>query len=299
MVLLANNDQFSRWAAFAAIALAVCVIVWNVGRTASLFVSGAASGAVTDTSNQAAAGTPTPTTLGHLAGLNLFGEGATTALTSTQQAPQETRLNLRLLGSLALESPDDLEARAFIVDGSGEQGVFAPGDDLPGGARLAEVHRDKVVLSYKGKRETLTLPRPEGSDAVTQPRGRMAGRQTATGRLAAIRGSGNANSITGSLQQVRAQYKLDPGRLAKDVQVMPYMEQGQLMGVRLRPGKNAALLERLGLRTSDVILGVNGVALNDPANAPRVLEQLNSASSFSVDVRRGGKRTTLNIDLNG
>lgn len=271
------------------------LLLWNVGRTVWLIVPHDDTAPALQSADAPGAAEAEASALGRLASLNLFGKTAERPISNATAA--ETSLNLTLVGSLALNAPDSSDARAFIADGRQGQAVYAPGDELPGGATLAEIHPDHVVLSFRGRRETLTLPELDGGvfeGGSREPRAGAAGRP---GALAALRG-GEAQRAT-NLQQVRARYQSNPGQLARDLQVLPYMEQGRLAGVRLRAGRDAALLQRLGLRTTDIITGVNGIALDDPDNAAKVLEQLNTATSFSVAVRRGGRNTTLNIDLNG
>ncbi len=84
----------------------------------------------------------------------------------------KTRLQITLRGVAAASGTGD--ARAIIAEPGGRERHYRPGEAVPGGAKLAEVHPDRVILERNGRFETLPLTRQE----------RGAGEPpTATGRL--------------------------------------------------------------------------------------------------------------------
>jgi len=91
--------------------------------------------------------------------LHLFGEAAKAApkpVAKVVDAP-DTRLNLKLRGVLASNNP--AIARAIIADGKGQEDAYAVDDKLPGDAVLKEIHADRILLEYRGRLETLRLPK--------------------------------------------------------------------------------------------------------------------------------------------
>ena len=77
---------------------------------------------------------------------------------------------------------------------------------------------------------------------------------------------------------------------------MPHHQLGIFF--RLQAGRDSALMGKLGLRPTDIITAVNGIALNDPSRAFELINQLNSQTRFDVSLRRDGREMTLNIDAN-
>ena len=99
-----------------------------------------------------------------LAALHLFGQSGVAAVPQTFDAP-ETSLDLILVGTLASEQADS--GMAIVADSEGD-GFYQVGDDLPGDAKLHEVHTDRIVLVHQGRYETLRLREEKANDG--QPR---------------------------------------------------------------------------------------------------------------------------------
>ena len=233
-----------------------------------------------------------------LAGLHLFGQsGIALPVGGAFDAP-ETSLDLLLRGTLASGDPKD--GMAIVVDSEGD-GFYNIGDELPGSATLHEVYTDRVVLVHQGRFETLRLrdeenPQPRNRRNRNQRRS-VAGVQTPV--TPGIRGQGSPGG-NGQVdwQNVQTSLRIDPAELARQVRVLPYLENGKPVGVRLQAGRDSAVFSRLGLRNTDIITEVNGVPLDNPARSFELLSQLKSQSQFAVRLKRDGREMTLNIDAN-
>jgi general secretion pathway protein C len=195
------------------------------------------------------------------------------------EAP-DTRLNLKLLGVLA---SDSATARAIIADGKGVEDAYAVGENLPGNAVLREIYADRVILEYRGRMETLRLPKEalENLSVTSQTVGQTSQRST--------KQASTADNIA-LLRQYREALISNPQSLMDLVSASPVNEPGtgQLKGYRIRPGKDRKLLGRFGLKSGDVVTGVNGVALNNPIKALEIMRDLSTANSVTLDVERNG-----------
>lgn len=222
--------------------------------------------------------------------LHLFGQaGVAVQPDAAPQAP-ETQLKLRLLGTFAAADPAG--GMAIIADESEEQEAYRVGDDIPGNAELREVHADFVVIERQGRLESLRLER-EAALATTGGDERRSPHLNPAAPVSSPAG-GNID-----WQAARNQARFDPARLrqlGQQIRALPYTENGQPIGVRLMAGSNSAVLSRLGLRSSDIVLSVNGIPLTDPSRQFELMNLLNQQSSFQVRVRRNGREMTLNID---
>lgn len=202
------------------------------------------------------------------------------------EAP-DTRLKLILRGALSSDEPD--HARAIIADPRGKEDQYAIGDNLPGNAELSEIHPDRVILKRNGRYETLRLPKDKqaGGNTVASRAvaGRTAGRQTAA-------------SPAQRLQTVRQQLQQSPKSLYGLVRATPHTgEDGSIVGYTLAPGRDPELFDQVGLQEGDVVVQVNDIRLDNPANSARALKSVQTGESVSVTVLRGGEEQVLSLSL--
>jgi len=231
-----------------------------------------------------------------ISGFNLFGRFEPKKEVVEPVRPAvvpETKLNLKLRGVFA--SKDSNAARAIIADSRGDEDSYRIGSELPGGARLSEIHPDRVILEHNGRFETLKLPvelaetGDSGGDTTMTSAPSFSpvqDRDINRGNIDTL------SSTTTDNAQLLGQYRNallnDPNSVMGLINVRPYQKDGQLVGYRLRPGKDRALLRRFGLRSGDIVTSVNGVPMNNPVKALEVLRDLSSATQISVDVLRNG-----------
>jgi len=235
---------------------------------------------------------------------HLFGkvEPKKVAVTAAPVVVPETRLNLKLRGVFA--SRDQSAARAIIADAKGLEDSYSINDEVPGGAILNEIYSDRVILEHNGRLETLKLPvdSAESGAVAANTRGRRAGaarrvsnRNVNKSNIASAAASTDDNSAL--LGQYRNALLNDPQSVMGLINVRPFQKDGQLVGYRLRPGKDRTLLKRFGLRSGDVITAVNGVPMNNPIKALEVLRDLSSATSLNVDIQRNGTPQSFTFQI--
>ncbi len=216
-----------------------------------------------------------------IANAHLFGQASTTpdpALASTEDAP-ETQLNLSLRGAIA--AADDRFAHAIIADGSGLEKVYFLKDTVPGGAVLQRVQSDRVILNRGGVLEALLLPREGGAETVGD---------AAPRRAPAPLARRNQNP---SMQDVVAQ---NAGTITEIIRPQPYMPNGELKGYRIYPGRNREQFVGLGLKPGDLVTEINGMALNNPAQAMEMFRALADTTQVTVTIEREGQPQTLTLD---
>lgn len=183
---------------------------------------------------------------------------------------QDTRLPLALRGVLA-------GSGLALISASGQaEKVYRVGDDLPGGARLRAVHEDHVLLERAGVLERLALPKE--------------GLQSAAPAVA---------SVTPTAPSLRNMLTQSPAELAREFRLEPVSEAGQLRGYRIRPLRDPALLERVGMEPDDILLSINGRSLAESADLPSIMNELRDATALDATVLRNGIEMPLHIDLNG
>jgi general secretion pathway protein C len=212
-----------------------------------------------------------------LQSLDLFGAAA--PLATTESAPaMNTSLSLRLEGVvIASEAGESL---AVIASG-GQRGSYRSGDALPAGAsiRVDSIARDHVVIDNRGQREIIWLF--TGGNSIPAPAG------------TALAGNPQVSLPPGTDARVLK----TAARLAEIISVSPEQSNGSLIGYRLAPGARLKDFVNLGFEEGDIVTAVNGIALNDVANLPKLYGLMDGASEVSFSLLRKGTPQSLNVTL--
>ena len=217
------------------------------------------------------------------------------ALDGIENGARETHLELLLRGVLA--SSEDGMGHA-VIESRKKQDIYAVEDKLPVGpkVKLAKVMPRQVVLDNNGKYELLTLFEDSELDsqaAALPPR--MASRPVT--RPAPGIDKSQDREATALARSYRERLYQNPQSLAEVVSVAAVRQDGQLRGYRNSPGKDVEQFARLGFKKGDLITGVNGIALNDPANTMKLYQAMRSADEAVFELERDDQQFTINVSL--
>ncbi len=220
--------------------------------------------------------------LGALATSHLFGEAAEQAPPAPAaviDAP-ETTLSLVLKGILARSA--DTNGGAVISSNRGEDRKYDVGNTIEGadGATLHSVYSDRVLIDRNGRLETLRFPKELVSSG---------GPMAMPSPLPQPPPQANAGTL-------REAIGANAGRISDVLRVAPHVQEGQVVGFRLTPGRDRAAFEALGLQPGDVVTDINGTVLDDPAQGLQVYESLGESTQANVTVLRDGVPQVLVID---
>jgi general secretion pathway protein C len=214
---------------------------------------------------------------------HVFGENSGEAAPppkATENAP-ETRLNLKLRGAIAAE--DDTVAHAIIAEGNGKERVYFLQDAVPGGAKLHEVHLDKVILNRGGVLETLRLPKEANGGSIQTTR--------APARPAQNRAPPDLDAMN---QMMRT--GASPVAFTDILRPQPFMPNGELKGYRVYPGRDRKKFAELGLRAGDLVTEINGQRLDNLNAGMEVFRNLADVSQLNVVIERNGQPLVLNLN---
>lgn len=274
---------------------ALGVIVYSAVRILWLLVSGPVL-PVPD-APQPVAGAPTASQPQvPLSQWHLFGQSSGLVdLAQLAQVAPETALRLFLKGTLNLDAPEG--GIAIVADAEGHEEAYRVGDTLPGDAELIGIYAGRVLLRRAGVEEGLSLlPDGRAAEAGSRPSG-AAGQGSQRPARAPLPGQQTATPFVNPqmnfgapvMESIRNTAGPDIAELAKQVNVIPVLENNRFAGVRLNVGRDSDLLARSGLRTSDVITAVNGIPLDGVHRQAELLDALRNARSFTVTIRRDGQ----------
>lgn len=219
---------------------------------------------------------------------HLFGERPD-ATTSTPPEPvaeaPDTTLNLRLAGTVA--DVRDNRSGVAIIAGEREQRMYAVSEEIDGttDVTLYAVFDDRVILDRSGQLETLRLPEADTEDEFFR---------APTPRQGAPVAHAPAPRTAPPVSRTAAPE--GPARFANALRIDPHVTQGRMVGFRVNPGADTARFRSLGFLPGDVVVDINGGALNDPALGHRVFEGLVESPVANVTVIRDGASQTLTID---
>lgn len=239
--------------------------------------------------------------------LHLFGQSDSP---QPVQAPppqtEATPLNLRLVGVFFMER-GGAKALALIAEGTGSERSYRVGESLPGGARLDQIQRDRVVVSQGGQQQTLNLPRLEetarssaGDETPTAAPGDAPPPDAPAPPPEQSMRSGGPQRIDATQIAARLRGTADRLRALEDIAfTSPHSQNGHFLGFRLRPGRDGELLAQLGLKSGDVITEVNGARFNNPVQGIDLLQELMAAERINIRVLRNNVEMPLAFSLSG
>ena len=235
---------------------------------------------------------------------NLFGSVSAKPVVKVEQpkvinnAP-ETRLSISLTGVVAVNLDD--QAGLAIIESQGAQETYQSGDVVKGTrAQVKQVFADRVILQVNSGFETLMLDGIEFSKTLASTRHQDAPRSRLTpvedDDMRVIEPTED-EGVQDELRETRDEILDEPGKLFEYLQVSPERNGGELVGYRLRPGKDPELFNRMGLQANDLATSINGYALTDMKQAMTAINELRSATSASITIERDGEQIDVQFSL--
>jgi len=303
---LSSDRLQTRFAALAPVALAAAAawLLWQLVRLAWLLLAGpdVAPGPLPMPLPEAGSrGAPQAVSVSKW---HLFGDpGVRIDLARLAQQAPATPLKLVLRGTFNEDASES--GYAIISDEAGVHRRYRVGDSLPGDATLVGIYSGRVLLRRGGVDESLSLPNalPPGSASATPAAGPGGAGATLPGaappRGPAVPSFVNPNLSVGmpSLESIRAATGTDISELARQVSVFPVLENGRFAGVRLSVGRDSDLLDRAGLRPTDIITAVNGIPLDGPERSAELMAALRDTRQVTLSVRRDGSTLQIPVGL--
>lgn len=214
-----------------------------------------------------------------------------------ENGASETRLALKLTGIVASTS-DGLGSA--MIEAKKKQELYSVGDALPanGKVTLAKILPKQVVIDNNGTYELITLFSDNGIAGIVK----TASKPTPTSSEPVETAGVSTQTVNSPQQQrlasrYRQQLYDDPQSLAGLVSISAVQGQDGLKGYRLSPGRDAAQFTALGFEAGDIVTGVNGYSLSDPANTVRLYQLMRDATGATFDIEREGAPVTINVSL--
>ena len=241
--------------------------------------------------------------LNDVSAYHLFGDAKKSVVVEQKiiDAP-ETRLRLDLKGVFATSNAE--EALAIISSSKDKDKTYHIGDKVIGGALLHSVYTDRVILKRNGKLETLRLPKskidskafysaePSSSNFSES----LTNKPVQSIKSAKMTSSQDAQNSSPSqrLRTIRDDLLKDPAKVWQQIRINPVMKNGSVQGYTLAHN-DQALMAALNIRSTDIITGVNGESLSDPATLYGLMGSMSSQQSMELTIERNGQEQTVQL----
>lgn len=244
--------------------------------------------------------------------LHLFGEikqepivKAPTEVKPKDTTPPPVKLDLKLHGIVAYKNK---KGYALISSNGRKQKVYGKGDKIEEGVTISGLFPEKVIINNRGTTEELILPRKTSNKSNTTPQSLLSVNRAPisdnprNGQInvppSGMQINSNKAPSNINLGSFRSEILKNPAKLMDVASPSPAVDkEGKFIGFRLQPGNNRKIFRQIGLRANDIVISVNGIALDSASKGAMVLGELTQASSISLIVERGDETLTLSHDF--
>jgi general secretion pathway protein C len=205
-------------------------------------------------------------------------------------------LGLELVGTVVADDP--MMSRAIIDNRSiRKQEAYREGDKA-GKVRIKKILRNNVVITTANGDELLTVKIKESGKRSTpsSPTRRVGSSSSSKQQTpSSPRSSARTSSISLKRDEVESSLA-DIDAMMQQMRLTPYMQGDQPSGFRLGNIPRDSVLRKMGLRSRDVIVGVNDESITDPAQAADFFQTIAEGGEVTIKLKR--RRRTRQIHLN-
>jgi len=202
---------------------------------------------------------------------------------------KETELKVALWGTV---SGNKNRAYAVIEDKKErKQNLYREGDMIQD-AIVKKILREQVILSVNNKDEILKM-----AEKKSGPRESRSSRQRSRGKSsskkAEKRSSQNIKIARSKIEDAIS----DMGSLMKTARIRPHFKDGKPDGLTLTRVKRKSIFRKLGLRSGDIIMGVDGSPIESVDDALKFYNSLKSSSNVALEIKRRGRMKNIEYEV--
>jgi general secretion pathway protein C len=280
----------SRWV----FVLLLVVIAWQLGKAVTTFVEPAQpipawTPAVTQSTNNLS---DNQSSIANIVDANLFGQYQREVVAEKQEVKDapKTRLNLILVG--VVSSSDPAKSLA-VVSNSGAQETVGVDEMITGTrAKVVSVLPDRIIIENAGRDETLML---EGID-YRQASAASTPAQPSRAQSNVISNNADVADL-GDLDAIKQAILENPQQFLKYIRLSQVNRDGELFGYRVRPGRERALFDSVGLQDGDLAVELNGIDLTDKSAMGSIMQSFNEMTEVNLTVERDSQRYDIYIQF--
>lgn len=207
--------------------------------------------------------------------------------TTPEDLPAElSKLPLGLIGTIVHVDPAKCIA-SIELKGRNKIDHFAIDDEIEGMAKITKVERRKVFFRNLSNNRNEYIEIKEESKVTF-------GTKTVSTTGGPIQQNGNEFTVDGTFVQKKLQ---DLPELLQTASGQFSFTNGRIDGYRILDVEPDSLFTQFGIRPGDLIKSVNGQALDSPAKAMELFNDLKNSGQIKMSINRGGRdeEVTFNI----
>jgi general secretion pathway protein C len=204
-------------------------------------------------------------------------------------------LGLELVGTVVADNP--MLSRAIIDNRSiRKQEAYREGDTA-GKVRIKKILRNNVVITTANGDELLTVEIKETGRSSASALAQRVGSESSSAQPATGTRRRSARTSSISLKRDEVESSLaDVDKLMEQMKISPYKTGDQPSGFRLGNVARDSVLRKMGLRSRDVIVGIDDEAITGPDQATDFFQKLAGGGEVTIKLKR--RRRTRQIKLN-
>ncbi|HIP02210.1 MAG TPA: PDZ domain-containing protein [Campylobacterales bacterium] len=215
--------------------------------------------------------------------------GSSKATESTKQVETHNRVDdIKLKGTYASE------AESFIVIEDNLGTTFLYLTEKYVGYKLIEVYDDRAVLEKNGVKYDIVL-----EDSDDRP---STGRSSKASSQSSEQEQEPVEFVPGEpVELTRAElntYVKNPNKIWKNIRIQELRKDGTLNGFRVNYVKKGSFFERAGLKSGDVIKGIDGKEIKSLSDVMKYYSNVETLDGLSLSVSRGEEELNLEFNVN-
>ena len=180
------------------------------------------------------------------------------------------------------------DASFMIIEDTGKSEFVYIGEKYKG-YELVRVSEQKVGLTKHGKNYFILLWDDKGKGKQTPQR------LSKISPPATPASPGMPASISKNELQT---YIKDPNKIWKNIRIQEQRENGQINGFRVNYVKKSSFFDVAGLRSGDVIKGIDGNVITSLADVMKYYTNVDSLDSLTLTVERASEEIELDFNVN-
>ncbi|MCB9522133.1 MAG: hypothetical protein H6702_01970 [Myxococcales bacterium] len=188
---------------------------------------------------------------------------------------------------------------AVVDDGESEEDRLARIGMQLGEHTLVAIHRNRIVLTDGGAFECVEIGERKGGGRrksfSTRPATNTGPAKPTADIKDGIKKVGkNSYEIDRSMLDEQL---ADLSTLARQARVIPHYRDGKPQGFKVVGVRPGSLYSHIGIRSGDILKGVNDEAINSPNKALELFEKLKNSDAVNLDLERRGREVKMDYTI--
>jgi general secretion pathway protein C len=204
---------------------------------------------------------------------------------ATKEIVAPLAINMVLVGTVVAA-----DRSLALIQVDGELDLYRIGENFADGSTLETVTRNRVEVRLRDKRLIELFVAENNLPFAT-----AASQASASAVSSGVRQIDDTHWLVSreEVDKARTNFSTEL-RLA---QMLPRIVDGQTDGFLIRSLRRQSILNKLGLKRGDVVMSVNGLALDSPEKALQIFQQLREARQIELAVERQGTAMNFAYEL--